>query len=114
MKKITVNRADVGEFKIVYGKNEPESVGFAAEELARYIKAACGAELPIVQKEAVSCDCPKIVLGAELNPGLYGGTGEEDWIRTIEDGRISISGGYPAASSTESTPSLRTWSAGGS
>jgi len=95
MKKITVNRADIAGFKIVYGKNEPESVAFAAEELARYIKAACGAELPIVQKEAVSCGCKKIVLGAELNPGLYEGTGEEDWIRTVEDGRISISGGYP-------------------
>ena len=95
MKKITVNRADISEFKIVYGQNEPESVAFAAEELARYIKAACGAELPIVQKEAVSCGCKKIVLGAELNPGLYTGQGEEDWIRTVEDGRISISGGYP-------------------
>ena len=79
MKKITVNQRDIAELAILYGKNEPESTAFAAEELARYIKAASGAELPIRAVDAIDCESA-VILGAELNPGLYDGSGEEDWI----------------------------------
>ena len=89
MKNITVCGKNIAEFAIYYGANEPEATVFAAEELSRYIKAACGAELAIKQIDSAPAE-NAILLGEKLCPGLYEGKGEEDWVRACKNGLLSI------------------------
>jgi len=88
--RFTIDGVDISEYKIVY-EGESDNAGternnayFAATELKRLIKKACGADLEIVHT-----DCEKMIKISYLNDGNHG---ENGFTYEVKNGNLYISG----------------------
>ena len=95
MKEIRICTADLRDFCIVYSGKDTESVEHAARELARYLAAASGVELDVIEANAVPSGRAVISVGPAVNAGVYAPQCEDDYFYSIAPGRVCITGGAP-------------------
>ena len=92
VKKLTVCGGDISAFAVVTDDGADEAMQFAASELAKYIKQACGAELAIFTASefaALGGSAPKAIRLTVDYPAL----GDEAFRVTVTADAITIAGG---------------------
>lgn len=93
VKKLTIAGNDISEYAIVSPDDADECMLYAADELAKYIKLACGATLPEYSQSeyAAAVDKPKRLISLKID---YPALGDEAFtIDVKDDGDLDILGG---------------------